>query len=430
MRINRTNPEQPAAQPVQNHAPLKAQTEVNGFELPEQEIPKENQKEPPKAAKPPKPKKEKPAKKPRRQPGEEVEDDEENEQPRRRFPFGCLIVLVILALVGFGGYKVSQFYAELDGQKTLGPTQTITVPEGSSVASIATQLKDAGVIEYDWLFKQYVKYSGKAGEIQYGDFEVQSGMAYNDIIKALSVVTRRATVNVTIPEGTTAVGVAQIFVDAGLVDDDATLDKFCRLYVKTAQSAELLALWNVGAEREVIRGCDATRFTELRALEPYYHARPWSAALAGKRVLVVHPFRRTILAQYEKRAQLFPGKDVLPELACLTVIQAVQGLGGQDTGYADWFDALTEMERRMDDADYDVAIVGAGAYSLPLAAHARDTGHAAIQMSGATQLLFGIKGKRWDDHPVISKLYNPAWVRPDETEGISNKEKVEGGSYW
>ena len=39
--------------------------------------------------------------------------------------------------------------------------------------------------------------------------------------------------------------------------DDATLDKFCRLYVKTAQSAELLALWNVGAEREVIRDCDA-----------------------------------------------------------------------------------------------------------------------------------------------------------------------------
>ena len=154
--------------------------------------------------------------------------------------------------------------------------------------------------------------------------------------------------------------------------DDATLDKFCRLYVKTAQSAELLALWNVGAEREVIRGCDATRFTELRALEPYYHARPWSAALAGKRVLVVHPFRRTILAQYEKRTQLFPGKDVLPELACLTVIQAVQGLGGQDTGYADWFDALAEMECRMDAADYDVAIVGAGAYSLPLAAHARE----------------------------------------------------------
>lgn len=212
--------------------------------------------------------------------------------------------------------------------------------------------------------------------------------------------------------------------------DDAALERFCRLYIRTAQSAELLALWNVGAEREVIRGCDATRFTELRALEPYYHARPWSAALAGKRVLVVHPFRKTILSQYEKRAQLFPGRDILPEFASLTVIQAVQGLAGQDTGYDSWFDALDAMERKMDAADYDVAIIGAGAYGLPLAAHARDTGHAAIQMSGATQLLFGIKGKRWDDHPVISKLYNPAWVRPDESEGITNKEKVEGGSYW
>ena len=212
--------------------------------------------------------------------------------------------------------------------------------------------------------------------------------------------------------------------------DDAALERFCKLYIRTAQSAELLALWNVGAEREVIRGCDATRFTELRALEPYYHTRPWSAALAGKRVLVVHPFRKTILSQYEKRAQLFPGRDILPEFASLTVIQAVQGLAGQDTGYDSWFDALDAMQARMDAADYDVAIIGAGAYGLPLAAHARDTGHAAIQMSGATQLLFGIKGRRWDDHPVISKLYNPAWVRPDESEGITNKEKVEGGSYW
>ena len=156
----------------------------------------------------------------------------------------------------------------------------------------------------------------------------------------------------------------------------------------------------------------------------------WSAALAGRRGLVVHPFRKTIVAQYARRAQLFPGKNVLPEFASLTVVQAVQGLGGQDTGYASWFDALAAMEREMDAADYDVAIVGAGAYGLPLAAHARDTGHAAIQMSGATQLLFGIKGKRWDSHPIIGKLYNDAWVRPDETEGITHKEKVEGGSYW
>jgi hypothetical protein len=210
--------------------------------------------------------------------------------------------------------------------------------------------------------------------------------------------------------------------------DDATLDKFCRLYVKTAQSAELLALWNVGAEREVIRGCDATRFTELRALEPYYHARPWSAALAGKRVLVVHPFRRTILAQYKKRTQLFPGKDVLPELACLTVIQAVQGLGGQDTGYADWFDALTEMERRMDAVDYDVAIVGAGAYSLPLAAHARDTGHAAIQMSGATQLCLASRASAGTTTPSFPSSTTPPGSVPTRPRASAIKKRSRAGA--
>ena len=147
-------------------------------------------------------------------------------------------------------------------------------------------------------------------------------------------------------------------------------------------------------------------------------------------MLVVHPFRDTILRQYARREQLFPGSEVLPAFASLTVVQAVQGLGGQQTGYASWFDALADMQRRMDAADYEVAVIGAGAYGLPLAVHARDTGHAAIQMSGATQLLFGIRGRRWDTHPQISRLYNDAWVRPAENEGIARRDAVEGGSYW
>ena len=212
--------------------------------------------------------------------------------------------------------------------------------------------------------------------------------------------------------------------------DDATLARFCECYLDAAHDADLLALWDVGAERQIIKGCMHARFTRLRALEPYYHPHPWSAALAGLRVLVVHPFRQSILNQYEKRERLFPGRDVLPAFAGLTVVQAVQGLAGQDTGYPDWFAALAAMEREMDAADYDVAIIGAGAYGLPLAAHARRRGRMAVQMSGATQLLFGIKGKRWDNHPELKKLYNDAWTRPLPEETLANKEKVEGGSYW
>lgn len=146
------------------------------------------------------------------------EPDDEEERPKRHFPVGCLIVLLVVALVAFGGYKVMQFYGEIDGKTELGAEQTVSIEQGSSVGKIATQLKDAGIIQYDWLFKQYAKYSGKAEGIQYGDFTLRPGMDYNSIIQTLSQEVRRPTANVTIPEGTTAVGVAQIFVDAGLVD--------------------------------------------------------------------------------------------------------------------------------------------------------------------------------------------------------------------
>lgn len=176
-------------------------------------------KQEPAAAKAPTPeKKAAPAKTKKRKAKPEPDVEEGTEHTKRRFPFGCLIVLIILALVAFGGYKVMQFYGEIDGGSELGSEQTVTIEQGASVGSIATQLKEAGIIQYDWLFKEYVKYSGKAAGIQYGDFALRSGMDYNTIIQTISQEVRRPTTNITIPEGTTAVGVAQIFVNAGLVD--------------------------------------------------------------------------------------------------------------------------------------------------------------------------------------------------------------------
>lgn len=207
MRINRND--SPAANGAPQAQPAPAAQEA-----------KPQKPEPKKEAAPAK---EKPKKKAEKE--AYVAEEEETEHTKRRFPFGCLIVLIVLALVAFGGYKIFQFYGEIDGSNELGEEQTVTIEQGSSVGTIATQLKDAGIIQYDWLFKEYVKYSGKAGGIQYGDFTLRSGMDYNDIIQIISTEVRRPTTNVTIPEGTTAVGVAQIFVDAGLVHSvDTFLD--------------------------------------------------------------------------------------------------------------------------------------------------------------------------------------------------------------
>ena len=216
-------------------------------------------------------------------------------------------------------------------------------------------------------------------------------------------------------------------------NDDASLHRFCELYHNAMLQADFLAVWDVGAERRVageLRRAGHTRFLRMRSLEPYYFAQPWSAALHGKKVLVVHPFAQSIQSQYERREQLFPGKDVLPEFAKLTVIPAVQGIAGEKPPFENWFAALEHMEREMLSTDFDVALIGAGAYGLPLAAYCRSIGKQAIQTSGATQILFGIKGRRWDDHPIIGKLYNDAWVRPAQNETPAARDVVEGGSYW
>jgi len=79
---------------------------------------------------------------------------------------------------------------------------------------------------------------------------------------------------------------------------------------------------------------------------------------------------------------------------------------------------------------FDVLIVGAGAWGLPLAVFAKKLGKVGIHLGGATQILSGIKGRRWENHPVIASFFNDAWVHPSAEETPLGNERVEGGCYW
>lgn len=153
----------------------------------------------------------------------------------------------------------------------------------------------------------------------------------------------------------------------------------------------------------------------------------------GKKVLVIHPFAETIKKQYEKREHLFENPDILPEFEKLTVIKAVQSIAGNssETGFKDWFEALDFMKNQMDQSDYEIALIGCGAYGMSLAAHAKRQGKIAVHMAGWTQMLFGIYGNRWiEDQPEFKKYINEYWTRPGIDERPKNAEKVEGGCYW
>ncbi len=173
----------------------------------------------------------------------------------------------------------------------------------------------------------------------------------------------------------------------------------------------------------------------LRFFEPYQTANPWSRVLEGRRVVVVHPYAELIERQYARRTELFPDPNVLPAFRLRTV-KAVQSLGGDRHGFKDWFEALEWMEREMEREDFDVCLLGCGAYGFPLAAHAKRLGRQAVHIGGALQLLFGIKGARWErpSAEVNADCYRnlfarPAWVRPDEYR-TAHDQTVENNCYW
>ena len=177
-------------------------------------------------------------------------------------------------------------------------------------------------------------------------------------------------------------------------------------------------------ERVFAQQLSSATKVSLDDLQPYHHADPWSEALAGKTVLVIHPFTKSIQAQYQKRSLLFDDPRVLPDFE-LKTITAVQSIAYNTSSvYSTWFDALDHMCDQMTSTAFDVAIIGCGAYGFPLAAFAKRLGKQAIHLGGATQLLFGIKGKRWGE------IGNEHWTRPLTEEHPQGFDKVEGGCYW
>lgn len=208
-----------------------------------------------------------------------------------------------------------------------------------------------------------------------------------------------------------------------------SIERFCEMMIADLPAADIIGSW-LKEESFFAKELQGAKKVMLEDLEPFFATKPWTSALSGKKVLVVHPFASTIESQYAHRQLLFDD-GLLPDFD-LTVIEAVQSIAGQKTKFADWFEALDHMKSRIADAEFDVCILGCGAYGFPLAAFVKGLGKKAIHLGGATQLLFGIKGARWEHYVVYpyANLFNDAWVRPAVGETPKDASTVEGACYW
>lgn len=207
------------------------------------------------------------------------------------------------------------------------------------------------------------------------------------------------------------------------------LDRFGELMKDCMKEVDILGSWRP-EEAEVLDMMPQCTRVPLYALEPYYFEHTWMPALEGKKVLVIHPFEDTIRKQQARLDKLFANPKMAPHYE-LKTIKAVQSIAGnQPEGFGDWFEALDWMKREMDKIDFDIAIIGCGAYGFPLAAYVKQIGKKAIHLGGATANLFGIRSNMVDNSEQLSALVNEYWVRASKEETPKGKELVEGSLYW
>ena len=175
--------------------------------------------------------------------------------------------------------------------------------------------------------------------------------------------------------------------------------------------------------------------TVLRALEPYYESDPahqYSRQMKGK-VAVVCPFAESVAAQVSKLLEVWPQQIWTPAAEFVPIktgYNPVFGGTGWPAHVKKWQDAVAHVVEKVRECGAKYALVGCGALSLPICAALKRAGLVAIHTGGATQILFGIQGRRWDSHSIISKFYNDAWIRPSAAEIPHFSKHIEGGCYW
>jgi hypothetical protein len=220
-----------------------------------------------------------------------------------------------------------------------------------------------------------------------------------------------------------------VTINAGVFpDNDKVLNEFFELYYSSIESMDVAASW-IANDTTFINTINAgVKFIKLRSLEPYYHSNPWSSILRGQDVVVVSPFSETVKSQYKKRELIWEDKEVLPEFNIMTVQSPYLSLGqGEEVN---WFSALDRMYNDILHKKPKIVLVGAGGYSLPLISKLKAEGISGVHLGGANQILFGIKGRRWDEHEIVGDFYNEYWVRPGDKEVPKDNNLIEDGCYW
>ncbi len=105
---------------------------------------------------------------------------------------------------------------------------TITIEDGATHETVGKKLKENGIIEYDWVYRLYMKYRGdgdSATEYIPGEYTLNANYNYSQIITVLTANSvKREIVTITIPEGYTIDQIIDLLTEKGVGQREEYID--------------------------------------------------------------------------------------------------------------------------------------------------------------------------------------------------------------
>lgn len=250
----------------------------------------------------------------------------------------------------------------------------------------------------------------------------------------------------------------EIEYGAGLYPiDRITIETFIKVYLDSLRSIDIFASWNdrfIDFEYALyssyisnVRNKNGIGgIVELTALESFYTSKDnwWQTLFAGRCILVISPFTDSIQKQLavDKRQKVWRGKwdGFWPDNINFKYIRFEHPWSLLSKTEQEKYNAskcfsnkLQRFEKEIDNVgEFDIALIGAGCYSLPLCAYIKNKkSRIAFHLGGGLQMMFGVYGARWNTTSGIFKEYvNDAWIRPSGNEIPAGFKYQEGGAYF
>lgn len=217
--------------------------------------------------------------------------------------------------------------------------------------------------------------------------------------------------------------------------------KYVTAFMTALGYIDNLGIWHNEGEIKLVSTFAAqAKIGYSHGLEPYLISnKPWSQALENKTVLVVTSFAETLTKQIPKLSNVWMkyedknGQALIPKSTKFTVVKFPYGFDPNiQEKYGSWENVIATVMAKIEQQNFDIALLGCGGYSLLLGAKIKKMGKSAIHLGGATQILFGIRGSRWEDKPWFIENLNDYWTYPLAGDKPQEKamENCEDACYW